>query len=374
MKIGILTYFNAINYGGALQAYALCTYLNTLDEVSAELINYRSKGVEKQYERLKIKDAKSIKAFLLQNATVFARKNKKKNFIHFVEENDLLSASINSIDENLYLDYDVVIVGSDQVWNAFCTDGDKAYLLPLKHPHKIAYAASMGNTKNIEAFFNIYGVDYIKLLSDFRAISSREVDASAYLSEKLADYKRKCSVVVDPVFLLEKEGWKQFRKNIEEDYIFVYNIGNFDLLVKFSKKISKQTRLKIKVINKDIKGDILFCNNEIVSNVGPEDFISLIANAKIVITDSFHATAFSIIFEKEFYTVGNSNINNTNSRLHSLLNKYRLSERFIREIDSKDYSERIDYKKIQEDVITDINKSKEWIIASIKEEEIEGIK
>ena len=375
MKLGILTFHNAINYGGVLQAYALQKCLNKIDGIEAEVIDYRSPAVNRQYSFVSLKQSGSIKAFLLWNATTAVRKQKKSSFQRFVRDNIKTSPPVADMNADALKSYDAVIVGSDQVWNSSCTKGDKFYLLDIEglSIRQISYAASMGNRKNFDDFQKKYHIDLKSTLTRFSAISMREEDAAAYIKELTG---RECFTVIDPVLLLGRDNWieslKEFklqeglRSQSNGKYLLVYNIGNFSLTFAFAKALAKKTGLKIKVINKDIKGDVKFAGNENCSNVSPSAFVSLIEKAQYIVTDSFHATAFSLMFQKRFFTVANPNSDNTNSRLLNILENYKLGSRYItKAVIPKDYDAEIDYSKIDTKMMAERDESRTWLLDAL---------
>ncbi len=375
MKIGILTFHNAINYGGALQAYALQKFLNETKGIEAEVIDYHSPSVERQYSFIGLKQSESLKAFLLQNATTAVRKQKKLSFSKFVSENIKTSSQIESVDADALSSYDMVITGSDQVWNSACTKGDKSYLFDIENLDIkcISYAASMGNKKNFENFQEKYHVDILNNLKRFSAISTREADAAEYIAKLTG---KECVTVVDPVLLLGRDNWMKFLKEFEarnasnekinDNYILVYNIGNFALTFAFTKELAKKTGLKIKAINKDVKGDVKFVGSENCSNVSPSAFVSLINEAQYIVTDSFHATAFSLMFQKKFFTIANPNSDNTNSRLQNILKNYKLEDRYItKPIIPEDFDTEIDYSGIEDRMKYEQEKSMKWLLNAL---------
>ena len=364
MKIGILTYHNAVNYGAVLQAFALLNKLNSIDGVNASIIDYKSIAVEQQYRLLSRESAGSLKNFLLSNITWLLRRGKRKKFNIFLHSKDGLAIESNRMDFKIY---DIVIVGSDQVWNPNCTMGDITYLLPYnKHnTKKISYAASIGDPKNIEGYQKDYNIDYLKYLLDFNRISVREEDSKTFLIKNGVE----CTSVIDPVLLFGAERWMSYIRLFNEQYILVYNLGNFKTLKCFLEMFNKEKKLRVLVINKDIKGDIMYYQYKNISSVHPLSFVELIANASYVITDSFHATAFSIMFHKEFFTVS-SDSQNANTRIINLLSRYGLIERHINRNNycKKSFST-IDYDYVENILSKDRLFSEKWLMNSIKDDE-----
>ena len=345
MKAGILTFHNAVNYGAVLQAYALQQTISAMG-ADCKIVNYKSPAVERQYRKISFGERRSLKEYLSHNTTCSLRKAKVKAFSKFSAENLRLTQPITSLDE--LSGFDAVFVGSDQVWNPLCTNGDSAYLLKSLPDgvKKLAYAASIGKNENIDLYKTTFGTEYENLLREFMWISLREADAAKYISDKTGQV---CDCVLDPTFLYGADKWRRFcTASGDEDYIFVYNLGNFSSLFQIAEKVRKQTGLKVKVINKDVKGELMSLKYKSCSCVSPDEFISLLANSRYVVTDSFHATAFSIMFHKDFYSVANTNAQNTNSRLKNVLKNLGIEERYVTDVSNFSMSKEISYKETDE--------------------------
>lgn len=366
MKVGILTYHNAINYGAVLQAYALQQVVKKLG-AECEIIDYSCPAVEKQYRRRKISDHAHWKVYVMDLLSGHRLDRKKEAFEKFCKQNLSLSAKIDvAVGEGLK-DYDAIIVGSDQVFNPKNTEGDSTYLLDFQcNAKKIAYAASIGNNEFLELWKTRYNVDYENLLRDFYRLSFREEDASIFVSNLL---NNSYETVLDPVLLAGAELWKDFRADTSEEYIFVYNLGNIPLLVECVRAMHNETGLKVYVVNKDIKGDFLLRGFENVSSLSPADFLKMLSGAKYVITDSFHGTAFSILYHKNFSSVINPNKNNTNSRIVNLLKKLQLEERIVSDTESFRYQSKIAYSDTDK-ILQELEKrSLAWLSESLQMEE-----
>lgn len=168
------------------------------------------------------------------------------------------------------------------------------------------------------------------------------------------------SVVLDPVFLLDKSEWKQLslKGNLyglsHESYVLVYDfLGNDDNMISFVKVYAKEKSLKIVSINDFSERDYADIN---INNAGPLEFLSLIDNAACVVASSFHATAFSVILEKEFYTFNLKGHNNS-SRMLDFLSTIGLQDRMNSEeiIDNP-----IDWKKISSNLLLKLKQSKDF--------------
>ena len=172
--------------------------------------------------------------------------------------------------------------------------------------------------------------------------------------------------VVDPVFLLDKSFWDSKCKdeNYNEDYLLVYDFENSSRIEEISKYIAKKNNLKIWTVFKSKYAD------KQLKNVGPLEFITYIKNAKCILSNSFHGTAFSIIFNKEFYVIKRNE--DINTRMQDLLDSINESERLIFNKEDLIKCKPLDYGYINNILEKNIQKSKEYIDFVIKESEKRG--
>lgn len=340
MKIAIMTFHNAENYGAVLQAYALKRYLQeTYPSYQVDIVDYRCPLIEKshQYVRplshFKHKGVRKLISFLLQILYLPKRVKVKEVFRSFVVK--FLEPKKNNFDV-----YDYVIYGSDQIWNPSLTGNDTTYIGNGCTGKKIAYAASDGGEL-------VFGEETISLLQNFQAISCREKSLSHKLSQSLPE--QSVETVCDPVFLLTKEEWISFAQLPKEsNYLLIYKISeNKDIdkeAVDFAKKWGKQVIQIVYV--KSVKK--IFCSTQkFVSEITPNEFVGYFASADFILTTSFHGSAFSIILEKDFYTF---QFAHRNERITDLFSELELTERFISHIPSYDTLEEyaIDWTKISQ--------------------------
>lgn len=347
-KIGILTFHNAHNYGAMLQAYALQKILSS-NNYDAKIIDYRDENIENSYKILKInsknpiKVAKSILDLVYNYSKIVKRYNVFNKFM-FNKFN--LTRRINNIDEleKYILNLDACITGSDQVWNPLILGKlSDIYTLNFKNTlvKRISYAASIGN-KYIE---NNYKNEYKRKISNINHISVREQNAKKEL-EKIID--NPIEVVLDPTLLLRKEDWEKEIENCQkekEKYILAYVVAPDNEYIKIVNYLSEKTRLKV----------IHFGKKDIYNNIyknafteGPLEFINLVKNAEYIVATSFHATVFSILFNKKFFTVPNIK---TGTRITDLLDKLQIKNRVysnLEEFKNVDYDFVTDYKKVEE--------------------------
>lgn len=243
-------------------------------------------------------------------------------FKKFIEQNikwsPLLEKRVLPEIEN---EYSLFITGSDQVWNYKLTQSDGAFFLDFVKAgnKKFSYAASFGIDEIPEDKNDMYR----KYLKDFNLISVREV-TGAKLVEKLTGAA--VFVDLDPVFLLSITEWQELCSGfVAGKYILVYTVGSPVHSYQYAQNLSRKTGLKI--INVKYRMSLRNQMENIgrcLYTVGPAEFVNLIGNAEYVVTNSFHATAFSIIFNKKFYVEVPAGLG---SRITDLLSDLELGDR-----------------------------------------------
>lgn len=328
-KVGIITFHRAVNYGACLQAYALKETLSNLG-VAVEIIDYRSRDVEDIY-RQAIRKGAGIKTILKNILTWSVQKKRNQAFLLFLENNVLCKGakSIYQTEELEALNqkYDIFISGSDQVWSPLCIANDKAYMLDFVRDEskKYSYAASFG-VVNEQYMSN---EEIKQLLRSYAFHSVREQKGIEILHDMLGEsVKKNTAQHVDPTFLLEKDKWTALTHRVEKDkYVFVYSLSMPNEIIEYAEKIAAVKHLQVKCFTLNNLFAMLHPNKVITGS--PVDFLSYIANAEYVVTNSFHGTAFSIIFNKNFSVIKNVNPNHDNSRLTNVLNMLGLEDRFV---------------------------------------------
>ncbi|MDE6449422.1 MAG: polysaccharide pyruvyl transferase family protein [Muribaculaceae bacterium] len=344
-KVGILTFHGAHNYGSVLQSYASVLTLRQLG-YNPEIINLRNQA---QIDAYKVFNTKSLahRLFkLLISPSLISRQKKFEYFINYVlPVSPKEYRTGNEIDVDA-LDYDIYYTGSDQVWNPACQDFESAYYLDFVH-HKhptIAYAPSLGKGN-----FNDTDKELIKgLLDNVDFLSCREQTGADLISELSG---RKATQVCDPVLLQTAEQWSRVAKSPKrkKEYILAYflnnNHGNRSQLY----GLQKSTGYDVILLNDYIR-DFFNPGITLKLDASPEEFIGLIQDAKIVYTNSFHATAFSVIFKKNFYTAISATLdvhNNNDSRKIDFLSSLGLENRLVRDGETiNPFNDDIDYEKV----------------------------
>lgn len=344
LKIGVITFHRALNYGAVLQAYALQTFLNA-QGYETSLIDYFPESFKTER---KIVDHKSLKGFVKSLAKYPKYKGKIDSFDRFLSKCRLSKKYSNSLDlVKLNEQFDAIICGSDQVWNPRWNFSDPNYYLAFAKPNKkYSYAASFGSSIDE----TIFEAEIKNHLSSFNRISIRENAAAFYLQNKMKD--KSIETNVDPTLLLSKEEWQEIvSKKKEKPFILIYTLEDNKVLIEIAKKEAKKRNLRIVQIRDVFKKE----DPEITyaSCISPQQFVSLFAKANFIITNSFHGLVFSIIFEKEFLVAKQTYKNAPNERLISLLKDLKLENR---ELDNFENTP-IDYKWVKKQISKEKEKS-----------------
>jgi len=340
MKVCTITCHDVYNQGASLQALALATYLDKIG-CETKIIDYKPEYSNTYYNLGKVANPRFDRPFLKQ-AYLLAKMPRRlvsiffraKPFDRFKDRYLPITKRYTTL-EQLKADppqADVYIAGSDQIWNTFLPNGkDGAFFLEFapEESRKISYAASFA-TETVDAPYRDFVKDSLKR---FDAVSLREA-SSLPLLESLG---RKDGVAVcDPVFLLPKEEWLEFiaednhpvsgyrnlKKFLEEKYLLVYEAEKSANLDNIAKSVARERGLRIFSVSNIATpyADKSFWH------ASPLDFVRLIAKADYVVSNSFHATAFSLIFHRDFCVVGRQD--KSNSRMYSLLKDIGLKERY----------------------------------------------
>ena len=330
-KVAIVT-IESLNYGNRLQNYALQQVLKEQKCDDETLRRNRTKTGVKE----KIK--KCIQNILQTKAAKF------RQFDSLIEFSNI-TISRDNYPNGLANKFDYFIVGSDQVWNPYYdfVAGECDFLVFAKDRQKISYAASFGIDeipKEVEDY-------YRRNLKAFREISVREKQGAVIVKKLI---QRDVKVVLDPTFLLNGNEWKKVEKRPQccpkNKYVFIYNLGEKN--DRFKRKIEL---LKEKYEIFDVR---LIQKNGRELPIGPSEFLFLLRNAELVLTDSFHATVFSIIFHKKFITFNRIGLN-MNSRIESLAELFEQGQH-LNKFGDFDFEKEANYSKI--DVILDEERKK----------------
>lgn len=350
-KIGIITFHRAINYGAILQVYALQKKIEQLGG-KCEVLDYRNDILEARHKEKSFSDIKNLKD-ILRYILIYRNYNKKhKKFRNFINENISLSRVYNFEElEELSDKYDLFITGSDQVWNYSITNFDTAYFLDFVNDSvkKNSYAASFGISNIPKELKN----KYYELLKDYNHMSLRELQGANIIKQL---YDKEVDVVLDPTLLLNKNEWVNIANNnlIKDKYILIYAFGGSKYLMNLAKKLSDITGLKIVTISNNYKYSL---NIKHIKTAGPEEFLGLFKNAEYVFTNSFHGTAFSINFNKQFFTEFLPEEHGVNSRLEDILDLFNLRNRQVKNDNINILNSTIDYVTVNKKLAAEREKS-----------------
>ena len=290
-RIGILTFHQALNYGAVLQAYALCRAVSdNCPDVKAEIVDYRCPYLSDVYGLSGQKRKKLIRTLLASGNYLV----KKKRFCSFRKKHLPVSperygrGSVKAAVPG----YDCFIVGSDQVWNPELTNNDLNYFLHFAPPCKrFSYAASVGSDKLDPDISKVIAGD----LRRFRTVSVREKSAKAFIDSIAGD--NAAQVHIDPTLLLSKREWEKLCGGKRSSgYILVYSVKYSQRLIDEALRLAAKKGLKVLCVGQ-------YRKNRGVKYIHAPDcgrLLSLFRNADYVFTNSFHGTAFSVIFERQF--------------------------------------------------------------------------
>lgn len=364
MEIGIVTFFKSYNYGVWLQAYATQKYLE-LQGYNVEMINY-SNSYEKLKTRMSYKEGDRTIGYLTSffKSLLFGKvRYYNKGFRNHINECYRLSKKeYTDVAQMSDVSYDILIVGSDQVWNPKITNGlDQVFLLQFGNAKKrMSIASSLGSKELSPSDKG----QLVQALQSFDGISVREEFAREYLQKEIDQLIK---VLCDPTFLITRNQWIEFvaKKskyyNVQDKYILTYFVSNEkrkDNNIVLVKEYSKKFNLPVWAIqfstyfsdgvDKKILGASMF------------DFIALLLRAELVITDSFHGTALSANLNKNFIAIANTE---NPVRTQNLLSKIGLLDRI--NLSPRQYTD-INYSLVNEKITAIRRDSQEWITEMIE--------
>ena len=353
-KTATLTFQNSENYGATLQAYALQKALIQIG-VENDVLNYQCKYMGTPYGLAALK-RKGLIRFLLGIAYFIVRMPRRANFKEF-RALIKMTPELNSSDLHALEDqYDAFIAGSDQVWNDSITDFDPSYYFDfVKSPEKkMSYAASFG----FESIPNDVKPKYRELLKDFCFFNMRE-ESGVKNIELLLD--KPANLVLDPTMLLTREEWDTVaRSSVKKDkYILVYQTTVSSFLLNTAKKLAHSTGYKIITIPFPLGG---FLKAKMELTAGPREWIGLIRDAEIVVTDSFHGSTFAILYNKKFYVC----LTDAATRIYNLLNVFELNECICVPGSKLELTKKINWERINTKLHNERNKSTEIIKEMLK--------
>lgn len=365
MKIALMTWFNYINYGTALQVYASTKYLEN-NGYDIYVIQYYPKPAPMYFSSKFIEyffraRRKFYKEFISRNILDATCTDTFKNFIkNNIKFTDAITTSADF--KKINREFDAFICGSDQIWSPL--NFDVPYFLDfVEDTNKmIAYAPSMGVSK-----IDRPGDDkkISELTNRFKYLSVRE-KTGADLIKSLNG--RVAKVVLDPTLLLSKEDWDKYipGKN-EGKYLLAYFLRENEKYWKVVRKIAHELQLPIKVIPV-FENDLKMPGAQ--KSAGPDEFVKLIRGASFICTDSFHGIAFSVNFNKQFLPFqrfASRAKDNQNSRVFDFLEAVGLKGRMYDGENVEKYLKVIDYGPVNEKLEALRKESREYLDGALEE-------
>lgn len=325
MKIGILTMHRVIHFGSVLQAFALQQTLLKMG-LKNEIIDYvypNEWHVPTQKQNIKEKIYSYFKKIVPQ---------KQSKIEEFISKELIKTSKTYKTPQELALKcpyFDIYITGSDQVWNTDYLKGDKSFFFNFlpDGTKKISYASSFGRF----TFDGEAAKEWLNNLSTYEALSVREEKAQKIIKKYTG---LDSELVLDPTLLISKEEWESFaskERYVDDDYILVYMLTYawqpFPYALQLIQHFEKMLGWKVVVIeplNLREKNP----QWQYVENISPHEFINLFKNAGLILTSSFHGTAFSINLERPFYSLVSENKVN-DDRISSLCRNLNLNDNLL---------------------------------------------
>ena len=355
MKIGTLTFHRARNYGGVLQSYALVKFLQ-LRGYDVEVADYRCPKIESAYKLWK---TDSIKSFLSSFLHYGENCRARKNFEYFRKNYITIGNTVYKNPDDFTNQYDLCIIGSDQVWTPRLVGGyNPIYYGFFSHAiRKIGYAVSVAE---VSYYSKEELTEMAKYVKNFSHFSTRE---DSFCQEMRILSGRDVITVLDPSLLLTKEDYESIVEEPEEKNYVLY----------YQQEYNPLTRVLIENLSRQINASkiIVVAGRDEIYNypykhytkasLSVNKFLGLIKNAKFVFTSSFHGTAYSLVFRKDFYFVANA----APDRARCLLQVCGAEDRLIQSDDNIQFS-KVDYSKVEPRLNAARKKSIDFLINAIE--------
>lgn len=342
-RVALITLHAVKNYGSVLQTYATQTILESFGYDSI-VVNYiREFNLDKNIANKVTENDYGLKKMLKNIVLIPTVERWKCVFNSFLKQNIKLTDKVYTYEEDFKtfpINADIFCVGSDQVWNTEWNGGivGPLYLDFVNHVRKISFSSSVG----VDSFSEKNEKIIKPLLDDFIGLTVREKSSISILN-KITN--RKVTYCCDPTLLLDSVFWSDFinkSTRIKEPYILLIQLNRNKEFDDYAVSISKKKNMKL--IRLCMRFDQIRLPGKAVVIPTVQEYLSLIQNANIVLTDSFHATAFSINFNKDFITVYPGKFN---SRIEDILENCGLRDRKLLSFDNYDLlNKKINYNKV----------------------------
>lgn len=351
-KIGILTFHRALNYGAVLQSYALQKTISSLENVECDIVDYLSPKITSDYKPFRINKNNLIISIAKSCVMYNRRKKRKASFDMFLNNHIKTSEKTYTVDTivDAKNDYDAFVAGSDQVWSPRCVGFDPAYFLTFaEDSQKYSYAASFA----VKTLPNELKEEYTSRLEGFQSYSVRETSGQDLVKELTG---KESHVNIDPSLLLKADEWRKIAKPVDKKpYILVFTANPQISLLDFTDKLSKEKGLPVYYISDTPHIRKKGINYIVAPTVN--EFVGYFMDAEYVITNSFHGTAFSVIFNKNLF-VEFKNKSGRNIRSESLLSLLGINREII---DGKCEETFIDWKNVNIKLDDEVQKSIDYL-------------
>ncbi len=329
MKVGILTFPNSVSYGACLQMIALQNTLRRMGH-EVEIIHYHNpymkaeKHTDKGRNPLKRALQRRVRRLLHRRLYTRFRCFEQRHASYYPARTFTDKQRLSEVGQR----YDAVVCGSDQVWSPYITDSDLSYFLDFcgEGTKRVAYAPSFGVVSFPDGFEEAIAPE----LTKFHALSARELPGKE-LVERLTG--RETTIVTDPTWLVDAADWaamEQPHPAATGEYVLYFVVNQSPALLTRCKEYAKRHGLKLVVVGGN---PVTAAKNKdpmlsYAMDIGPEQWLYLVHHAKCVFTNSFHGTAFSVVFERDLYVQVPSH---NGSRLQQVLTGLGMEHRTVRE-------------------------------------------
>lgn len=372
-SIGIITIHKINNYGSVLQAYALQKVCEDLG-YKVEIIDYDfPNNFHQNNKYANVSDTQPNEPKLIKALFAKSLVKQHKGISSFVKKYQNLSSNKYHKVEDFTANppsYDVYITGSDQLWSPRHCNGDPAFMLYFAPDNalKISYAASIGSNAIPEELKKAY----IELLSRYKHISVRENTGADVIRSLIG---RDATVVLDPTLLLNREEWNKIatpKRLVKKKYILCYflnyTFNAFPYVDELARDMQKQTEYEIVRVARP-PHKLSFINTTYQIGASPEEFLALVRDAEMVLTTSFHGTAFAVNYGKPVFTVVQDR-NASDSRQVSLMHNLGLDKQVLSIKDKFPMASEAHYDVDNEQIV--LNKlrldSKRYLEKALKDE------
>jgi hypothetical protein len=365
--VGILTFHDGYNFGAILQAYALQKTIANFG-YSCSVINYRRPGIYPLF--VLPKNIQYFKEDILNIINIKSHLKLRRRYLDFQKNYICMTCRIYRSLSDFYCfkpEFDVYVVGSDQVWNPYFLDrkgnvGSIYYLEFVSSGRRVAYAPSFGVSEIPE----VYKKRISNYITQFDYVSSREDTGCSNIKEMTG---LSAEHVLDPTLLHESGEYDKItvEPTYKGPYILMYPMHASELLERLVLTVRKKMGLPIVALLPSHFNPRRFSFAEkVIFDAGPAEFLGWMKNASFICTNSYHGICFSIIYRKNFLVV-NSTIGNT--RIKSLLKIMDLTSRQITNLDKIEIIDELikplEYKIIEKRITDEKNKSLKYLNNSL---------